>query len=112
MAVGFVKMDIEMLEKIGLSDGIEGMYVKKSYNDLFKKNYEDLIPVKVIFNRPRTICYWEDGSKTIVVCGKDDVFSEEVGILQCIARKAFGGNRSALLNLVKNAYRQPPKNEE
>jgi hypothetical protein len=45
---------------------------------------------KVIFNKPATIALWEDGTKTVVKCGKDDIFDEEKGLAMAISKKAFG----------------------
>jgi hypothetical protein len=45
---------------------------------------------KVIFNKPATIVYWEDGTKTVVKCGKDDTYSEEAGLALCFMKKALG----------------------
>jgi len=65
---------------------------------------------KVIFNPPTTIVIWKDGTKTIVRCGKDDTFFEDMGLSAAIARKMFG-SRSALQRVVDGAERQIPKIE-
>jgi hypothetical protein len=44
----------------------------------------------VIFNDPATIVLWADGTKTVVKCQEDDVYSEEVGLALCFAKKALG----------------------
>lgn len=45
---------------------------------------------KVIFNYPATIVLWNDGTKTVVKCGDDEVWDPEKGLAMCIAKKAFG----------------------
>lgn len=45
---------------------------------------------KVIFNNPATIVYWSDGERTVVKCQEGDKFSEETGLLLCIAKRYFG----------------------
>lgn len=45
---------------------------------------------KVHFNYPMTIVIWEDGTKTMVECQDGDLYSEEVGLALCIAKKALG----------------------
>lgn len=45
---------------------------------------------KVHFNCPVTIVIWSDGTKTTVRCQEDDLYSEEVGLALCIAKKALG----------------------
>ena len=45
---------------------------------------------KVIFNDPATIVIWGDGSKTVIKCGKNDIYDPEKGLALCIAKKALG----------------------
>ena len=45
---------------------------------------------KVIFNYPATIVLWNDGTKTVVKCGDDEVWDPEKGLAMCIVKKAFG----------------------
>ena len=49
-----------------------------------------VVPTKVIFNFPATIVFWQDGTKTIVKCGDDDVWDPEKAIAMCIAKKVLG----------------------
>lgn len=43
----------------------------------------------VIFNDPATIVFWNDGTKTIVKCGKDDTFDPEKGLTMAISKYFF-----------------------
>lgn len=45
---------------------------------------------KVIFNKPATIVYWSDGTKTVVKCGKDDEWDKEKGLAMAISKKLIG----------------------
>ena len=45
---------------------------------------------KVIFHDPATIVFWNDGTKTVVKCSKDDKYSKEVGLAFCIMKKLYG----------------------
>ena len=45
---------------------------------------------KVIFSGPATIVFWNDGSKTVVKCTKDDHLNYEMGIAMCTLKKLFG----------------------
>lgn len=45
---------------------------------------------KVIFNKPATIVFWEDDTKTVVQCGLLDSFDPEKGLAMAIAKKALG----------------------
>lgn len=44
----------------------------------------------VYFNNPMTVVMWEDGTKTMVECQPDDLYSAETGLALCIAKKALG----------------------
>ena len=43
----------------------------------------------VIFNGPATIVFWNDGTKTVVKCGKDDTFDPEKGLAMAISKYFF-----------------------
>ena len=45
---------------------------------------------RVIFNRPATIVFWNDNTKTIVKCMKDEEFDEEKGIAMAFMKKMYG----------------------
>ena len=60
-------------------------HIKSSYN--FK-------PKKVIANYPATIIIWNDDTKTIVKCSKDDNYDLRIGILLCFMKKLFGNNNN------------------
>lgn len=46
----------------------------------------------VIFNEPATIVFWNDGTKTVVKCQNNDVYSKETGLAMAICKKFFGNN--------------------
>ena len=45
---------------------------------------------KVIFNKPATIVFWTDGTKTVVKCGDGDMWDEEKGLAMAICKKLIG----------------------
>lgn len=45
---------------------------------------------KVIFHDPATIVFWNDGTKTVVKCSKDDKYNKEAGLAFCIMKKLYG----------------------
>ena len=55
---------------------------------------------KVIFNDPATIVLWADGTKTVVKCGKDDVYDKEKGLALCFMKKALD-NKGNYNNVLK-----------
>lgn len=63
----------------------------------------------VRFNEPATIVYWEDGTKTVVICQEGDIYDEEKGLAMAIAKKALGNNYAAggrFKKAFKNAIRR------
>ena len=49
---------------------------------------------RVIFNKPATIVFWKDGTKTIVKCGELDIYDPEKGLAMAISKKALGNQGS------------------
>ena len=45
---------------------------------------------RVIVNKPATIVFWSDGTKTICKCAEGDTFDAEKGIAMCFMKKIFG----------------------
>lgn len=45
---------------------------------------------RVFFNKPATIIFWDDGSKTVVKATGEDDFSPEHGLLLALTKKAYG----------------------
>ena len=83
-----VKRDLEEIKKrypLGTRDNMA--YRTLVHSDLFFAGIE-----KVIFDKPATIVYWSDGSKTVVVCQEGDIYDEEKGLAMCVAKKALGNN--------------------
>ncbi len=70
--------------------------IRKLYDKIQKEKnkaiYDSMIQ-QVIFNPPATIVFWRDGSKTVVKCGKNDIFDPEKGLAMAISKRAFGDNR-------------------
>ena len=55
-------------------------------------NYTCMMPkIKdVKFHDQATIVFWEDGTKTVVKCGNNDIFDPEKGLAIAIAKRALG----------------------
>lgn len=51
---------------------------------------------KVIFNKPATIVFWSDGTKTVVKCGENDMYDPEKGFFIACAKKLFGNDYKAV----------------
>ena len=59
------------------------------YEDNVKEAVYDY-PSKVIFNPPATIVIFNDGTKIISKCDKEDKFSKETGFLMCMLKRNYG----------------------
>lgn len=60
---------------------------------VFKEDVKETVcnyPSKVIFNSPATIVIFNDGTKIISKCDKEDEFSKETGFLMCMLKKNYG----------------------
>lgn len=63
-------------------------------------------PVKqIIYNGPKTIIIWNDGSKTIVSCGKNDTFDIYAGFCAAVAKKMFGST-SKIKQIIANHIKE------
>lgn len=59
---------------------------------------------KVIFNKPATIVYWNDGTKTVVKCQNGEEFDPEKGIALCYMKKICG-NTGRYNELIKKSLK-------
>lgn len=71
------------------------MLAKHAMNKMFgvervERRENTMIFKKVYFNDPVTVVLWEDGTKTIVKAGEDDIYDPEKGLAMAIAKKALG----------------------
>lgn len=93
------KLEQEMMRiPTGLSGSMETGYTydstkRKEYNKMYKSKSSRQKALerikKVIFNDPCTIVLWNDGTKTVVKCGEDDVFDPEKGLAMAISKYFF-----------------------
>lgn len=49
--------------------------------------------VRVIYHNPATIVFWSDGTKTVCKCTEHDVYSKEIGVALCVAKKMCGATK-------------------
>jgi len=72
---------------------IEGISIVGTYNGF--DGFDDFIHErkmkidKVIFNKPATIVFWKDGTKTVVKADGEK-FDPEKGLAMAISKKAYG----------------------
>lgn len=59
------------------------------------ENNDNILEIKeVIFNDPATIVYFNDGTKTVVKCGKSDTFDKEKGLAMALLKRIQGNDGS------------------
>lgn len=84
-----------------IKNDIENTYeVYKVMNSRFISSISKHSIKDVIFNKPATIVFWTDGTKTVVKCQENDTFDAEVGLAMAIAKKALG-NKGNYCNEIK-----------
>ena len=110
-------------DEIKLSDYTNTISTQQSYVDYTKvvlnnaygstNLYEQckLEIKKVIFNKPATIVFWSDGTKTIVKCGENDIYDPEKGLAMAVAKKLLGTNKSHS-NYMNEFKKWLPKEED
>jgi hypothetical protein len=72
-------------------------------NDSQKVIAKQFIPTKIIYCCPATICFFPDGTKTIVKCAEDEEYIKEEGVMACIMKKLFS-SRTQFKKLVNSGY--------
>ena len=61
------------------------------------KNHSQLCNLeikKVLYKNPATIVFWNDGSKTAVICQKKEAYDSEKGLAMAILKKMYGNTGS------------------
>ena len=61
-------------------------------------------PIRIRFNDPATIVWWEDGDKTVVKCRPGEEFDPEVGFAMAYMKKIYGSHsafKREIVNKVK-----------
>ena len=73
-----------------IDTGVIATSRKVEYNSMWKR-----AKIKnVIFNDTATIVFWSDGTKTVVKCGKNDIYDPEKVLAMAVAKKYLGTNKS------------------
>lgn len=57
-------------------------------NHFFQKSALEID--RVYFNAPYTIVIWDDGTKTVVKCSKEDIYHRHTGLAMCALKKILG----------------------
>ena len=86
------------LDEIPFTWDERGLELVESISIISDKVLPDI--VNVIYNKPATIVFWADGTKTVVKCQPGDKWSKEVGLAMAIVKKTYGntGNYNNIFN--------------
>ena len=71
-------------------------YLKQEQERRLKK----ILPRKWVINGPATILFWQDGTKTIVKCNKEDEFDAQKGYLMAFFEKTTGMSKHQIAKLM------------
>lgn len=71
-----------------IDDIVSDIVIDHIAEDSTRDSYDS--PSQVIFNPPATIVIFNDGTKIISKCDKEDKFSKETGFLMCMLKRAYG----------------------
>ena len=64
---------------------------------------------KVIYNPPATIILWNDGTKTMSKCDKEDTYDKATGFVLCVLKKKYG-NKTVKKMFDRYVYNIPQEN--
>ena len=71
------------------------LYLNEKWREI-RQNRENKIPeiTRVIFNKPATIVFWADGTKTVVKSQGKEKYDKEKGLAMAISKKVLGNEGS------------------
>ena len=72
------------------------LYLNEKWREIRQQKRENKIPeiTRVIFNKPATIVFWADGTKTVVKSHGKEKYDKEKGLAMAISKKALGNKGS------------------
>ena len=77
-----------------IAETMKRLYERSPLGKMNRQKSEMLNKIKnVIFNKPATIVFWADGTKTVVKCEHED-FDPEKGLAMAIVKKTMADNHS------------------
>ena len=116
MGIIFTPVDLKKVYRIVMKDGKHSYKLDDVALSCFSFHDDWLAPAKlefrekslgikrVIFNKPATIVFWTDGTKTVVKCRKGDHWDAEKGLAMACAKKLMG-NRDGYHETLAKHYK-------
>lgn len=87
------------------------LMIKEILNDEKEEEAMDLHPVKIIFNDPVSVVFWEDGEKTVVRRHEGEPYDKYTAFCAALAIKIFGSN-TEVNRIVRNGIDQQEKDKK
>ena len=80
--------ECEYLENCNGCDGCVEEYPEPLFGGAYYDTEGNFIYIeKVIYNAPKTIVFWNDGTKTSSTCGEHDSYNPEMGLALAVLKK-------------------------
>lgn len=72
------------------------LYLNEKWREIRQQKRTNKIPeiTRVIFNKPATIVFWSDGTKTVVKSQGKEKYDKEKGLAMAISKKVLGNEGS------------------
>lgn len=98
--LGRVTVTVDTYDNSYLSNTVSSLYTKK-YMDKYVENMFDKIKDYKVYGKT-TVVFFNDGTKSTVVCCDEDNFDVEEGIAMCVIKRMFGDDyKKKVRNIIK-----------
>lgn len=80
--------ECDYLEYCNGCDGCEDSYPEPLFGGAYYDEQGNFVYIeKVIYDAPKTIVIWSDGTRTSSVCGERDIYNPEMGLALAVLKK-------------------------
>ena len=99
--------------KLNMSMECRGLFLEKDLNVARGSRFliSTLEPERIIHSGPATIVFWNDKTKTVVKCSKNDIYDEYEAFCAALAIKMFGSNSHLKKMIHDKTEDRTPKKE-
>lgn len=81
-----INLKIILTERLNMKNGV---YISNNWYKYVISKPNSWGIKKVIYNNPRTIVYFEDGTKVVVKCHNEE-YDKEKGVMAAVVKKMYG----------------------
>lgn len=75
-------------------------------------DFFDPLPDRILKSGDRTICFWSDGTKTVVKRAADEPDNDYIAFTAALAKRAFGSNSAVKKAIAEKIEYQAPKKKK